>query len=171
VTPEARGLALVLRQAAATYLVQDSKIDLPVRVSLIRGELKEAGGFALVLRQAAPGQVADSEIVLPVRVSLIRGELKEAGGFALVLRHVAATDRVEKPEADLRRPIETKSPPAVALTIGTVFVTFAAATRASPATATITFTFCSIKFPAINGNWSSLPSAYRYSRATVLPSS
>ena len=47
---EARGLALVLRQAATTLLVEKTEIALPARVSLACGELVEACGFAIVLR-------------------------------------------------------------------------------------------------------------------------
>ncbi len=100
-------IRIVELRAYATHLVQDSEIDLPVRVPLFRGEPKEPGGFAIVLRQSTPAcQIADSKIVLPACVPLVRGELEEAGSLAIVLRQAAATLRIEKPKTNLRSPIE-----------------------------------------------------------------
>ena len=61
-----------------------------VNVSLVGGELVEAHGFALVLRQAATALlVEEPEIGLPGSVSLVGGEPVEACGLALVLRQAA----------------------------------------------------------------------------------
>jgi len=54
---EARGLAVVLRQAATAAFVEEPEIGLPACVSLVCGELVEARGLAVVLRQAATGLV------------------------------------------------------------------------------------------------------------------
>ena len=50
---EARGLALVLWQAAPPILVKNPEIGLAACVSLVGGELVEARGLAVVLWQAA----------------------------------------------------------------------------------------------------------------------
>ena len=49
---EARGLAIVLRQAATAKLVEEPEIVLRGRISLVGGELEEARGLAIVLGQA-----------------------------------------------------------------------------------------------------------------------
>jgi hypothetical protein len=48
-----RSLALILRQAATTILVEDPEIGLCESVALVGGELVEACRLALILRQAA----------------------------------------------------------------------------------------------------------------------
>src|SRR5437660_1318871 len=87
---EARGLGLVLPQAATAVLVEVAEIGLPASVSLVGGELIETCGLVLVLRQTSKAAaVIDSEIDLRCRVSLVCGELVEACGLALILRQAA----------------------------------------------------------------------------------
>jgi len=63
--------------------------------SLIGGELEEARGLAIILRQPATTLRVD-------RISLIGGELVEARGLAIVPPQAAMAPRVEAPEIGLR---------------------------------------------------------------------
>jgi hypothetical protein len=72
-------------KAALALRVGNPEIELRGRNSLIGGELEEARGLAIVLRQAATAiGVEDSEIVLRGGVSLVGGELIIARGVAIV---------------------------------------------------------------------------------------
>ena len=71
-------------------------------VSLVGGELIEAGGFAGVFWQAATTLVVEEpEVVLRFRVSLVGGELEETRGLAVVSLQSATTLAVEEAKLGL----------------------------------------------------------------------
>src|SRR5438552_2939567 len=61
---EARGLALVLRQAAAAVLVVDPKVELSTGVTLVGRLAKPAHRSSIVLRDAPAVGVQDAEVEL-----------------------------------------------------------------------------------------------------------
>jgi hypothetical protein len=82
---KARGLAIILRQAAAALRVEGPENALRVCASLVGGEFVKASGLAIVLRQpVTTSLVGDPEIVLRPRTSPIGEELVEVAGPSIV---------------------------------------------------------------------------------------
>ena len=78
------------------------RLTCPRGVSLVSGELEEARGLALVLRETAAALLVEvPEIALSGGVALVGGELVEARGLAIVCWQTAAALFVIDPELEL----------------------------------------------------------------------
>jgi hypothetical protein len=103
---KARGLVIVLRQAAATYREEDPEVVLRRRQSLVCGELEKARRLAIVSRQPATAlRMENPEAALRRGVSPLGGEFVCMKGRAFV-RHRSFLHSRELAEliADFRNP-------------------------------------------------------------------